>query len=70
VLSARFAAKAAEVGLYTPEGAKLLEMSAKLDARAERLQVTARDEAERINRSRPVPDEMPSWASLPGKTES
>lgn len=48
VLSARFAAKAAEVGLFTEEGARLLDMAMKLDARAERLAVTARDEAERL----------------------
>ncbi len=49
VLSARYAAKAAEVGLFTEEGSRLLEMALKLDARAERLAVTARDEAERQN---------------------
>lgn len=48
VLSARFAAKAAEVGLFTEEGSRLLEVAMKLDARAERLAVTARDEAERL----------------------
>lgn len=53
VLSARYATQAAAVGLYTAEGQKLLETSIKLDARAERLQVTARDEAERTHRARP-----------------
>ncbi|MDX2054068.1 MAG: hypothetical protein SFV15_16835 [Polyangiaceae bacterium] len=53
VLSARFAAKAVEQGLFDEQGSKLLDMSLKLDARAERLAVTARDEAERIHRSRP-----------------
>lgn len=53
ILSARFAAKAAEVGLFTEEATKLLEMALKLDARAERLAVTARDEAERLTKSRP-----------------
>ncbi len=48
VLSARFAAKAAEVGLFTEEGSRLLDTALKLDARAERLAVTARDEAERL----------------------
>jgi hypothetical protein len=48
VLSARYAAKAAEVGLFTEQGAKLMDTALKLDARAERLAVTARDEAERL----------------------
>jgi hypothetical protein len=53
VLSARYAAKAAEVGLFTEEGAKLIDVALKLDARAERLAVTARDEAERVHAARP-----------------
>lgn len=53
VLSARYAAKAAAVGLFTDEGAKHIELALKLDARAERLAVTARDEAERLCASRP-----------------
>jgi D-serine deaminase-like pyridoxal phosphate-dependent protein len=53
VLSARYASKAAEVGLFTDEGAKLLDVALKLDARAERLAVTARDEAERLHAARP-----------------
>lgn len=53
VLSARYAAKAAEVGLFTAEGSRLLDMAMRLDARAERLAVTARDEAERLNATRP-----------------
>jgi len=53
VLSARFASKAAEVGLFTEQGAKLIDVALKLDARAERLAVTARDEAERVHATRP-----------------
>jgi hypothetical protein len=52
VLGARFSAKAAEVGLFTEEGSRLLDMALKLDARAERLAVTVRDEAERLAVSR------------------
>lgn len=52
ILSARYASKAAEVGLYTDQGARLMDMALKLDARAERLAVTARDEAERLVRTR------------------
>jgi hypothetical protein len=48
ILSARYAAKAVEVGLFTPESDRLIDMALKLDARAERLAVTARDEAERL----------------------
>lgn len=53
VLSARYASKAAEVGLFTDAGAKLMDIALKLDARAERLAVTARDEAERLAATRP-----------------
>ncbi|HYQ28763.1 MAG TPA: hypothetical protein VER04_16135 [Polyangiaceae bacterium] len=52
VLSARYASKAAELGLFTEEGAKLIDTALKLDARAERLAVTARDEAERLSKTR------------------
>lgn len=48
VLSARFAAKAAEFGLDSPEGMKALDLSMKLDARAERLAVTAIDIATKL----------------------
>jgi len=58
VLSARYVAKAAEVGLFTDAGMKLLDVALRLDARAERLAVTARDEAERIHRTKP---EAPQW---------
>lgn len=54
VLSARFAAKAAEVGLFADGSRGLLEMALKLDARAERLAVTARDEAERLAATAPA----------------
>ena len=53
VLSARYASKAAEVGLFTEQGGKLIDLALRLDARAERLAVTARDEAERLAQSRP-----------------
>jgi hypothetical protein len=43
VLSARYALLAAERGYETAEGVKALEMSVKLDARAERLAVTSLD---------------------------
>lgn len=52
VLSARFAAKAAEAGLFDEKAQKLLETALKLDQRAERLAVTARDEAERLREAR------------------
>jgi hypothetical protein len=48
VLSAWYARHAAEVGLGTQEGDRLLEMALKLDARAERLDVTALDLAQRL----------------------
>lgn len=47
-LSARYAAQAAAIGLDTPDGQKLIELAMKLDARAERLGVTALDIAERL----------------------
>jgi hypothetical protein len=46
--SARFAASAVELGLDTDAGRKALEMSLKLDARAERLAISALDVAERM----------------------
>jgi hypothetical protein len=64
VLGARFSAKAAEVGLFTEEGSRLLEMALKLDARAERLAVTARDEAERLAATRPKPNAHTAAATL------
>jgi hypothetical protein len=48
VLAARFARKAAEVGLDTPEGAKALAQSVSLDQRAERLAVTSLDISARL----------------------
>lgn len=48
VLSARYARRAAETGLDTDEGVLALEMSVKLDARAERLAVTSLDIATRL----------------------
>jgi hypothetical protein len=48
------------VGLTTPLGQKLLELSLKLDARAERNAVTAADMAERLkgNAADPVAEAM------------
>ena len=54
VLSARYAASATDLGLDTAEGQKAMELSIKLDQRAERLAVTAWDLAEKISASRPV----------------
>jgi hypothetical protein len=48
VLSAWYALHAAELGLGTEEGMAALEMALKLDARAERLDVTALDLAKRL----------------------
>ncbi len=61
VLGARYAAKAAELGLFGDDAAAALEMALKCDARAERLAVSARDEAERIARSRPEADAETPW---------
>ena len=49
VLSAWFSMKAIELGLGTPAGDAALEMALKLDARAERLDVTALDLASRLD---------------------
>lgn len=72
ILSAHYATAAATAGLATPEGMKLADMSSKLDARAERLAVTARDIAERTHRGRrdSAPGELPSWMQLPAATPS
>jgi hypothetical protein len=48
VLSAHLVGLAAEAGLSTEKGMKLLELSTKFDQRAERLCVTAMDVAERL----------------------
>ena len=48
VLSAFYALKAIELGLLTDAGQAAIEMALKLDARAERLDVTAIDLAERL----------------------
>jgi hypothetical protein len=55
VLSAWYALHAAELGLGTEQGMAALEMALKLDARAERLDVTALDLAERLV-SKEAPD--------------
>ena len=48
VLSARYAARAAELGLDTEEGQRALTLSMQLDQRAERLAVTALDISTRL----------------------
>lgn len=48
VLSAHYALRAAELGLETDAGQRCLDLALKLDARAERLDVTAIDLAERL----------------------
>lgn len=48
VLSAHYALRAAELGLETDAGQACLELALKLDARAERLDVTALDLANRL----------------------
>ena len=47
-LSARYAARAAELGLDTDEGMRALTLSMQLDARAERLAVTSLDIATKL----------------------
>lgn len=54
VLSARYALRAAELGLDTAAGMKALDLALKLDARAERLDVTALDLANRLDRAKPA----------------
>lgn len=66
-LSARYAASATALGLDTPEGMKALEMALKLDARAERLGVTAQDIAERLHKSEPKADPL-AWLTAPAPT--
>lgn len=48
ILSARFATKAAELGLDTDEGRAALDMSVKLDQRAERLAISSADLATKL----------------------
>jgi hypothetical protein len=50
VLSARYALRAAELGLDTPAGMKALDLALKLDQRCERLDVTALDLANKLQR--------------------
>jgi hypothetical protein len=70
--SARLAARAIELGLETEEGRKALDMSIKLDARAERLAVTAWDLAQKLG-DRPMEteawNEMARLARLPRKRD-
>lgn len=60
VLSAHYALRAAELGLGTEAGDAALDMALKLDARAERLDVTAIDLADRLQGSS-EPSELPSY---------
>jgi len=66
-LSARYAASATALGLDTPEGMKALDTAMKLDARAERLGVTALDIAERLHKSEPKQDPL-AWLTGPAPT--
>ena len=66
-LSARYASQAAAVGLDTPEGQKFVELAMKLDARAERLGVTALDIAERLHKAEPRKDPL-AWLTDPAPT--
>lgn len=59
-LSAWYATRAAELGLDTPEGLALVDVSLKLDARAERLGVTALAISERLAKSAPKGDPL-AW---------
>lgn len=59
VLSAHYALRAAELGLETDAGQKCLDLALKLDARAERLDVTALDLAERLPDPKPVGQQYP-----------
>lgn len=54
VLSAHYSLLATELGLGTEAGNRALEMALKLDARAERLDVTALDLAERLGACEPT----------------
>ncbi len=54
VLSAWYALRAAELGLGTEEGMAAIDMALKLDARAERLDVTALDLAARLRSAEPA----------------
>jgi hypothetical protein len=58
---------AASVGLDTLEGLKYLDMATKLDARAERLGVTALDIAERLHKAEPKQDPL-AWLTGPAPT--
>jgi hypothetical protein len=67
VLSARFAARAVEIGLDTDDGRRALELSMRLGQRAERSSVTALDVATRLAeaRRRDAPDWLTTWRSEP-----
>jgi hypothetical protein len=54
VLSAWYSLRAVELGLETKEGQACLELALKLDARAERLDVTALDLANKLDSASPV----------------
>lgn len=65
-LATYYATAAMVAGLTTVTGMRLTELASKLDARAERLAVTARDIAERINRARQKAEPAGDLAWLQG----
>lgn len=69
VLSAWYALHALELGLGTEAGAKALEMSLKLDARAERLDVTALDLATRLDSGESSANPLLDAIEAAGSTE-
>ena len=65
ILSARYASRATELGLDTDAGMKSLELSVKLDMRAERLAVTSQDVAARLAKQERVRKPVVSpWLEL------
>jgi hypothetical protein len=64
VLSAHYSLRAVELGLGTEAGDAALEMALKLDARAERLDVTAIDLAERLGAEQGASDPHADLAKL------
>jgi hypothetical protein len=67
-LATRYAEASMVAGLSTADGMKFTDMASKLDARAERLAVTSRDIAERINRARSKAEPAGdlAWLQRPG----
>jgi hypothetical protein len=65
VLSARYATRAAELGLDTPKGQKAMALAMQLDQRAERRLVTATDISERLAKTeRAKPMSQDEWSRL------